>query len=81
MTENKELINNAQIELPDLYAANVTDVTQQVSTLRALLTLPIAQRNALLTQQAATIAEYFVTGAEEMEWTEEYVEDENWNDD
>ena len=80
MTENKELINNAQIELPDLYTANVTDVTQQVSTLRALL-MPIAQRNALLTQQAATIAEYFVTGAEEMEWTEEYVEDENWNDD
>lgn len=41
MTENKELINNAQIELPDLYTANVTDVTQQVSTLRALL-MPIA---------------------------------------
>lgn len=78
MTENKELINNAQIEVTDLY---VTDVAQQVSTLRALLTLPIAQRNALLTQQAATITEYFVTGAEEMEWTEEYVEDENWNDD
>lgn len=77
MTENKELINNAQIELPDFYTA---DVTQQVSTLRALL-MPIAQRNALLTQQAATIAEYFVTGAEEMEWTEEYVEDENWHDD
>lgn len=43
--------------------------------------MPVAQRNALLTHQAATIAEYFVTGAEEMEWTEEYVEDENWNDD
>ena len=57
------------------------DVTQQqVSALRALL-IPVAERNDLLAQQAATIAEYFVPAAEEMEWIEEYVEDDNWDDD
>ncbi len=57
------------------------DVTQQqVSALRALL-IPVAERNDLLAQQAATIAEYFVPAVEEMEWIEEYVEDDNWDDD
>lgn len=80
MTENKGLMHNAQMEqLADLHPVDITE--QQISALRALLTLPVAERNALLAHQAATIAEYFVTGAEEMEWTEQYVEDENWDDD
>lgn len=79
MTENKGLIHNTQMESADLHPVDITE--QQISALRTLLNLPVAERNTLLAHQAATIAEYFVTGAEEMEWIEEYVEDKNWNDD
>jgi len=47
---------------------------------RALLKLPIKERNALLVPQAALIADYFQPGTEEMEWAEDYVEDENWGE-
>lgn len=73
MSKNKGLINNADSPIVDA-------TEQQVSALRAFLTLPVAERNALLAQQAATIAEYFVLGSEEMEWADEYVENDNWDD-
>jgi uncharacterized protein (DUF433 family) len=47
---------------------------------RAFLKLPVAQRNALLSQQAAIVAEAFQAGAEGMEWTDEYIEDESMDD-
>ncbi len=70
MTENKGLISASKTEHS---ADSSTDdaVEQQIITLRALLKLPVAERNALLAQQAATIAHYFVPGSEEMEWVEE----------
>lgn len=48
--------------------------------LRTFLKLPMDQRRELLAQQAAAIAPYFQPGSEEMEWVDEYVEDENWDD-
>ncbi len=48
--------------------------------LQAFLELPMDQRRELLAQQAAAIAPYFQTGSEEMEWVDEYVDDENWDD-
>lgn len=56
------------------------DSVASPSNLRAFLKLPITERSALLTKQAAMLEEYFQPGAEEMEWAEEYVEDENWDD-
>ncbi len=50
---------------------------QQIQDLRALLNLSPVERNALLAKQAANIAEYFVPGSDEMEWAEEYVENNN----
>jgi hypothetical protein len=47
---------------------------------RAFLKLPVAQRNALLSQQAAIVADDFKPGAEGMEWTDEYVEGESMDD-
>lgn len=47
---------------------------------RAFLKLPVAQRNALLSGQAAIVAEDFQPGEEGMEWTDEYVEDESMDD-
>ncbi len=80
MTENKGLMHNAQMEQSaNLHPVDITE--QQISALRALLNLPVAECNDLLAQQAAAIAEYFVPAAEEMEWIEEYVEDNNWDDD
>ena len=46
----------------------------------AFLKLPVAQRNALLSQQAAIVAEDFQPGTEVMEWTDEYVEGESMDD-
>lgn len=79
MTENEALIKNAQIE--DLAAEPPVDAAQQqIIALRELLKLPYSQRNTLLAQQAATIAEYFLPGSEEMEWAEKYVEDDITDD-
>ena len=57
--------------------ANSSIDEQQIQDLRALLNLSPVERNALLAKQAANIAEYFVPGSDEMEWAEEYVEDNN----
>ncbi|MFH7027949.1 MAG: hypothetical protein ACHBN1_21760 [Heteroscytonema crispum UTEX LB 1556] len=59
MTENKALIEDAQSE--QLADSSTGDIFQkQVVDRRAFLRLPVAQ-------QAATVAEYFVPGSEEME--------------
>lgn len=53
----------------------------QIIALRALLLLPIPERNAILAQQVEALAgECFLPGSEEMEWVEEYIEDDNWDD-
>lgn len=79
MTEKKELIS-AKDAQQSADSPTYDSAENQVIALRALLKLPSSERNTLLAQQAATIAEYFVPGSEEMEWAEEYVEDENWDD-
>ncbi len=57
-----------------------TTAKKQITLLRNLLQLPIAERNALLAQQVATITEYFRLGSEEIEWVEDYIENDNWDD-
>jgi hypothetical protein len=47
---------------------------------RAFLKLLIAQRNALLSQQAAIVAKDFQSGVEGMEWIDEYVEGESMDE-
>ena len=47
---------------------------------RTFLKLPVPERNALLARQAAIVAEHFLPGSEQMEWVEEYIEDDNWDD-
>ena len=68
MTKNQGLIDTS------------TTTQEQIALLRHILQLPIAERNALLAQQAATIAEYFRLGSEKMEWVEDYIEDDKWDD-
>lgn len=48
----------------------------QVIDRRAFLKLPVEQRAAILAQQVATVAQYFLPGAEGMEWTDEYINDD-----
>lgn len=79
MTENKELISESDAQ-QSADSPTSDSAENQVIALRTFLKLPVAERNALLAQQVATIAECFVPGSEEMEWAEEYVEDENWDD-
>ncbi|HEY9747383.1 MAG TPA: hypothetical protein V6C63_01675 [Allocoleopsis sp.] len=47
---------------------------------RAFLKLPLEERNASLVTQAALIADSFQPGTEQMEWAEDYVEDQNWDE-
>ncbi|MCL1465551.1 hypothetical protein [Argonema galeatum] len=52
----------------------------QTIALRALLHLPVAERNTILAQQVEEAKDCFLPGSEEMEWVEEYIEDDNWDD-
>ena len=48
---------------------------------RAFLNLTVAQRNVLLAHQATTVEEHFQPSAAGMEWVDEYIEDQIWDDD
>ncbi|BAZ13924.1 hypothetical protein NIES4071_57640 [Calothrix sp. NIES-4071] len=77
MTTNEEL---TRISIEDDIATDDYETEQQLIALRNLLKLPPEERQAILAVHASIIAKYFVPGSDEMEWAEEYVEDENWDD-
>ncbi len=70
MTEKPGLISSS-----DATIASTAD--EQVIALHALLKLSPSERDRLLMQQVVTIAEYFTPGSEQMEWAEEYVENDS----
>jgi hypothetical protein len=74
MTENKELISTKDTQNSLTPTSNSSKC--QAIDRRAFLKLPVEQRDALLAQQVPTIAEYFLPGAEGMEWTDEYIDDD-----
>jgi hypothetical protein len=81
MSENQEFISAKDAQQPvDSPTSNSSEsqICQAVDR-RAFLQLPVAQRNALLAQQVATVAEYFLPGADSMEWTDEYIDDDIWH--
>ncbi|MCY7278444.1 MAG: hypothetical protein LH702_33090 [Phormidesmis sp. CAN_BIN44] len=47
---------------------------------RAFLKLPEDDRDRILAEQSALVADDFQPGSEAMEWVEHYIEDENWDD-
>ena len=77
MTKNEELTS---IFVKDDVTTTNDEIDQQLTALRKMLKLPSEERQAILAKHAAKLAKYFVPGSEEMEWAEEYVEDESWND-
>lgn len=60
--------------------ASIAEAEMPVMDRRTFLKLPVPERNALLARQAAIVAEHFLPGSEQMEWVEEYIEDDNWDD-
>jgi hypothetical protein len=48
--------------------------------LRALLQLSPVERDRIVVDQARSIAHLFQSGSELVEWSDEYIEDENWDD-
>ena len=46
----------------------------------SLLKLPHQERDRIVTKQAQSIAHLFQPGSELLEWSDEYVEDENWDE-
>lgn len=75
-------INNESQKIESLKAiANAAHSDEhQTIALRALLHLPVAERNAILAQQVEESKDCFLPGSEEMEWVEGYIEDDNWDD-
>jgi hypothetical protein len=47
---------------------------------RAFLRLPSQERDRILAEQSERIADEFCSGSESIEWAEQYVECENWDD-
>ena len=48
--------------------------------LRSLLQLSPQEREQIVTKQAQSISHLFQPGSELLEWSDEYVEDENWDE-
>ena len=48
--------------------------------LNSLLKLSLQERDQIVTRQAQSIAHLFQPGSELLEWSDEYVEDDNWDD-
>jgi hypothetical protein len=48
--------------------------------LHILLQLPPQAREAIVVRQAQSIAHLFQSGSELVEWSDEYIEDENWDE-
>jgi hypothetical protein len=48
--------------------------------LRGLLRLSPQDRGRIVAKQAQSIAHLFQPGSELLEWSDEYIEDDNWND-
>lgn len=48
--------------------------------LRGLLRLSPKDRDKIIAKQAQSIAHLFQPGSELLEWSDEYIEDDNWND-
>jgi hypothetical protein len=48
--------------------------------LRGLLRLSPQDRDRIVAKQAQSIAHLFQPGSELLEWSDEYIEDDNWND-
>jgi hypothetical protein len=46
----------------------------------SLLKLPHQERDRIVTKQAQRISHLFQPGSELLEWSDEYVEDENWDE-
>ncbi|PSB25233.1 hypothetical protein [Stenomitos frigidus] len=90
MSTRQELLSVIE-QLPDEQLPSLLEIAQALKQpeqhepqsareIRAFLKLPLAEQQRQLEQQAALIAPYFQPGSEDMEWVEEYVEDDDWND-
>ena len=73
MSENKELIFTKDTQHSPAPTFNSSEC--QAIDRRAFLKLPVEQRDAILAQQVATVAEYFLPSAEGMEWTDEFIDE------
>lgn len=68
-----------KIEVLKAIANTAHSTGNQTIALRALLQLPVTERNAILAQQVEQAKDCFLAGSEEMEWVEEYIENDNWD--
>lgn len=78
MTDSKRWISAKDVQQP-ADSPTSDSCEYQVIDRMAFLQLPVAQRNALLAQQVAFVVEHFLLGTEEMEWTDEYIDDDLWD--
>lgn len=73
MSKDQELISTKDTQQSSAPISKSSEC--QLIDRKAFLKLPVEQRDAILAQQVATVAEYFLPGAEDMEWTDEYIDE------
>ncbi len=74
MSKDQEFISTKDTQHSPALTSNSSEF--QAIDRRAFLKLPVEQRDAILAQQVATVAQYFLPGAEGMEWTDEFIDDD-----
>lgn len=74
MSKDKELISAKDVQQSPAPTSKLSEC--QAIDRRAFLKLPVEQRDAILAQQVATVAQYFLPGTEGMEWTDEFIDDD-----
>ncbi|MBW4527699.1 MAG: hypothetical protein KME18_21350 [Phormidium tanganyikae FI6-MK23] len=85
MNTRQELLSTIE-QLSEEQLSSLLDLarslTQAGSSLdrRTFLRLPAEERDRILAEQAEFVAAEFQPGSEGMEWVEQYVEDEDWDD-
>lgn len=74
MSKDQEIISTKDVQQSSALTSKSSEC--QAIDRQAFLKLPVEQRDAILAQQVACVAQYFLPDAEGMEWTDEYIDDD-----
>ena len=86
------LIDRISQKLPHLSESQLQQIWESIDSaepslesneninLNSLLKLSPQEREKIVTKQAQSIAHLFQPGSDLVEWSEEYMEDENWDE-
>ena len=81
---NQKLPYLSELQLLQIWesidSVEITLIGDNNLDLRSLLRLSPLERDKIVVEQARSIAHLFQPGSELVEWSDEYIEDENWDE-